>query len=123
MVTGVQTCALPISILDGIACREHQYRRTIAARTQLGQQLQAIAVGQSQIEDRRIVTCHRKSFPSIRAPRYRIHHEARAAQGGPKDVTDPSFVFDDQEAHISPVIVRHRPRQSPAIRASPARQV
>ena len=87
------------AILDRVARGQHQDRRPIAARPQFAKQFEAVAVRQSEIDDRRVVGGHRERRPRVAAEAHDIHGESCARQARFDELGDPRFVFDNQQAH------------------------
>jgi hypothetical protein len=83
-------------VLDRVACGKDQNGNAVMRGSQFCEQVQAVAIGQTEIENRGVIDGDRERLSSVVAPVHHIHCKSGALQSGLQYLRNPRLVFYDQ---------------------------
>jgi len=84
------------AVLYCVARGQHQDRNVIACGAQVGEQVDAVTIRQTEIQDRSVIDRKGECLPRIDIQRNDVNRESGPLQGGLKDLRDARLVLDDQ---------------------------
>ena len=83
-------------VLDRVACGKDQNGNAVMRCSQFCEQVQAVAIGQTEIENRGVIDGDRERLSSVVASVHHIHCKSGALQSGLQYLRNPRLVFYDQ---------------------------
>jgi hypothetical protein len=87
------------AVVHLVARREQQHRHPLRAAAQPAQHLEAVDIGQPDVEDHEIEALARRRLDRQLAARHHVDRIALGTQDAGKALVQGSVVLDDQDAH------------------------
>jgi hypothetical protein len=89
----------PDSVVDRDPCREHEDRRPATGRPEVGADVEAVTVGQADVQDDPVVVVLRRQPTAVLGRRRRIDGITLRPQSPLEEVGESIVVFHDEQAH------------------------